>query len=74
MRDVLIEDLENFEGQFGAVRSLDDLKRIVDKFHGTGRPVAFDVETGYSGPNYRKRSLDVVPRPVRRRLLPRPTP
>lgn len=39
------------------IRSLDDLKVLVEKMDQSGRPIGFDIETGYDGPPRIKSSL-----------------
>lgn len=47
-----------FANNFDAVRSLDELKALVDKLHREDKPVGFDIETGYSGADYPKRATN----------------
>lgn len=46
-------------GVYDRIKSLDQLKALVDKLIQTARPVSFDVETGYNGPDKKKGSLRI---------------
>jgi DNA polymerase-1 len=53
------DDLHDYQGNYGRVFSLDGVKRLVDHLVSSGDTVAFDIETGYTGQDKRKASLDV---------------
>jgi DNA polymerase-1 len=55
----LFEDLPTYQGNYGRIDTLDELKRHVDLMGESGLPIAFDVETGYTGQDTKKASLDV---------------
>lgn len=42
-----------------AVESLDELKALVDTLYNSDKLIGFDIETGYSGADYAKRSLNI---------------
>lgn len=41
-----------------AVRSMDELKKLIDTLYNSNALIGFDIETGYSGSDYVKRSLN----------------
>lgn len=43
---------------FGLVRSLEELQTLVDRLLASDKPYGFDIETGYSGPDKEKGSLN----------------
>lgn len=45
-------------GNYGRVDTLDQLKRLCDKLLEQNKPIGFDVETGYVGPDREKGALD----------------
>jgi DNA polymerase-1 len=45
---------------YGLVKSLDQLKLLADKLLEQGQTIGFDIETGYSGPDRKKGSLDMM--------------
>lgn len=45
-------------GNYGRIDNLDQLKKLVDKLYEQGKPIGFDVETGYLGPDREKASVD----------------
>lgn len=53
------DDLHDYQGNFGRVTTLDGLKRLVDHLYSADLTNSFDIETGYTGPDKIKGSLDV---------------
>lgn len=53
------EDLSSYQGNFGLVASMDGLKRLIDHLYNSPKPFAYDIETGYLGPDTPKLSLDM---------------
>lgn len=49
--------MANAAKNYGLVKSLDELKALAKKLLADGKPVGFDVETGYSGPDREKGAL-----------------
>lgn len=44
---------------YAAILEVDQLQRLADKLLTDEKPIGFDLESGYHGPDFRKRSLDV---------------
>jgi len=59
MQMIETPDLSDFVGNYGMVRSLDGVKKLADLLMSQGKTISFDVETGYTGPDRRKGSLDI---------------
>ena len=56
--DPFLEDLSGFRGNYGLISTYDGLRELIDKLGSSEAPVAFDIETGYTGPDTPKGSLD----------------
>lgn len=48
-----------FANNFAAVETLDELKALTDKLYSDDNPIGFDIETGYSGADFKDRSTNV---------------
>ena len=48
-----------FATNFAAVETLDELKALTDKLYSDDNPIGFDIETGYSGADFKDRSTNV---------------
>lgn len=55
---ILVKDLSDFVGNYDRIYSMDGLKKLIDKLYSEDAPISFDIETGYSGPDVAKLSLD----------------
>lgn len=44
-------------GDYGYVRSLEELQQLIDKFNSHDKPLGYDIETGYEGPDKLKGAL-----------------
>lgn len=53
------EDLSDYVGNYSRITTLDGVKRLADLLLTAGKPIGFDVETGYTGQDKDKASLDV---------------
>lgn len=55
----MIADLSGYSGNYARITSLDSFNRLVDRLYNSDKTISFDVETGYTGPDVAKLSLDV---------------
>lgn len=57
--DPFIRDLADQVGNYDVITTHTDLQLLVDRLMADDLPIAFDIETGYEGPDQKKGSLDV---------------